>query len=86
MSLFEKIIYLSDYAEKTREYDSCKRVRKFLFEDIHSLDYQGRLKRLDDACLMATDGIISAIKAAGRPLNERVYITRNSLLQKKIQI
>lgn len=32
MSLFEKIIVLSDYCEDSREYESCKSVRKILDE------------------------------------------------------
>ena len=37
MSTFEKIIFISDYAEDTRTYESCKTVRKMLFENIAEL-------------------------------------------------
>lgn len=33
MSLFEKIIVLSDYCEDSREYETCKKVRRILNDD-----------------------------------------------------
>lgn len=82
MSTFEKIIFISDYAEDTRTYESCKAVRKMLFENIAELCMEERLNRLDKACLASIDGALEALKRCSRPINSRMYKTRNSLLKK----
>ncbi len=81
MSIFEKIIFLSDYAEDTRPYDSCQKVNRMLFDGFEGLSIQGRLKRLDEACLLSIDGALEALERAKRPINSRMYETRNSLLK-----
>ena len=82
MSVFEKIIFISDYAEDTRTYESCVAVRKMLFENIEALSESERLNRLNQACLASIDGALEALKRCSRPINSRMYKTRNSLLKK----
>lgn len=84
MSLFDKIVFISDYAEFTRPYVSCIKVRDFLFTELSQLNYNERIKRLDDACVMAIDFTINALKTKNQNINRRIYLTRNSLLQKKV--
>lgn len=82
MSTFEKIIFISDYAEDTRTYESCVAVRKMLFDNIEALGEIDRLNRLNQACLASIDGALEALKRCSRPINSRMYKTRNSLLKK----
>ena len=82
MSVFEKIIFISDYCEDTRKYDSCKNVRAALMDGIEMLSYEDRLKRLDKACLLSIDGALDALKRCNLPINSRMYLTRNSLIKK----
>ena len=37
MSVFDKIIFISDYAEDTRVYESCRKVRAALFDNLENL-------------------------------------------------
>lgn len=81
MTAFEKIIFVSDYCEDTRKYDSCKRVRAALLDNIQSLTYSEKLARLDEACIMSIDGALEALNRMNSPINSRMYDTRNSLLK-----
>ena len=82
MSVFEKIIFVSDYAEETRKYASCIAVRERLFDNFDKLSQEERLKRLDLACLESIDGALEALKRMGSPINSRMYKTRDFLLKK----
>ena len=81
MSTFEKIIFISDYCEDTRTYESCINVRKSLVEGLEDLSYEERIVRLDKACLMSIDGALDALTRLEAPINSRMYLTKNSLLR-----
>ena len=82
MSIFEKIIFISDYCEDTRKYDSCIKVRMSLIQGLEKLSYKEKLDRLDKACLLSIDGALEALERCNIPINSRMYLTRNSLLLK----
>jgi predicted HD superfamily hydrolase involved in NAD metabolism len=82
MSVFEKIIFVSDYAEDTRKYPSCIAVRERMFLNFEELSLNDRLRRLDNACLESIDGALGALKRMGAPINSRMYKTKDSLLKK----
>ena len=84
MSIFDKIIFISDYAEDTRTYDSCIMVRDRLFEGFEVLPYSDKVKRLNEACLESIDGALEALKRLGSPINSRMYKTREMLLSQLI--
>ncbi len=84
MSIFDKIIFVSDYTEDTRTFDSCIRVREFLNDGIELLDYKKRLERLDAAVLGAIDGAIEALERMGQPINSKIYIAKKDLEMKKV--
>lgn len=79
MSIFEKIIFISDYAEDTRKYESCIRVRAVLFDNIENLCDKDLKRRLDEATLMSIDGTLEALERTGQPINSRIYLTKKSL-------
>lgn len=79
MSTFDKIIFVSDYAEDTRKFASCIAVREFLFDKIEELNPVERMKRLDEAFLMALNGVLEALSRLGQPINSRIYITKKYL-------
>lgn len=79
MSLFDKIIFVSDYVEDTRIYASCIRVREFLFNGIESLSYEEKLKRFDCAFIAVIDGVIEALTRMGQPINSKIFVTKSSL-------
>ena len=84
MTLFDKIIFISDYVEFTRPYPSCREVRDFLFSGISELTYEERIERLDNACVMAIDFTIKSILKRSQTVNQKIYKTRCALLKKKM--
>ncbi len=68
MSLFEKIIFLADHIEKSRQYEGVDKIRKLAFRD------------LDQALLAAVDTTIRSVLARGLMLHTRSVEFRNSLL------
>ena len=85
MNVFDKIIFVSDYAEDTRNFESCKRVRNFLFENFENLAYEEAIIRLNEACLASINGALEALKKDNRPINSRIYDTKISLLKNILQ-
>lgn len=78
MSVFEKIIFISDYTEENRIYDSCVSVRKLLLNGFDKLTYDEKIKRLDEACVASLEGVFDAINRAGKLVNSRMIATINS--------
>ncbi len=64
MTIYEKIIFISDYIEPNRTYDSCKRVRKIAFDN------------LDLAVYTAIDDSIKFYEVNGGHVPTRAYIAR----------
>ena len=85
MSIFDKIIFVSDYVEETRKFESCIAVRKLLFNGIESLNASDRIIRLDEAVLAALNGALEALGRMGQPINSRIYITKKYLESNKLQ-
>lgn len=79
MSVFDKIIFVSDYAEDTRRFESCIRVREFLLSGIEKLSHEERLVRLDNAVLAAINGALEALERMGQPINSRIFISKKYL-------
>lgn len=84
MTTFDKIIFVSDYTEDTRVFESCIRVRELLFNGIDSLSAEERLERLDAAVLGAINGALDALKRMGQPINSKIYIAKKYLEKKKV--
>ena len=85
MTLFDMIIFVSDYIEDTRVFESCFRVREALLTDIENDSYEKRIVRLKNACIMAIDGAENALLRQGLPINSRMNKTRNFLLKDNFQ-
>ena len=85
MSTFDKIIFVSDYAEDTRIYSSCVKVREFLFDRLDELDEKERLAKLDEAFLAAINGALEALARMGQPINSRIYVAKKYLEMNKLQ-
>ena len=78
MSIFDKIIFISDYTEENRIYASCISVRNLLLNGFDKLTYEEKLRRVDEACVASLEGVFDAIKKAGRMINSRMITTINS--------
>jgi len=82
MSVFDKIIFVSDYAEDTRKFASCIKVREFLFNGIEELSQDERFLRLDQAVLAAFEGVLEALTRMEQPINSKIYISKKCLEKK----
>ena len=67
MTLSEKIIYLSDYIEDTREYENCIALREeFFSSDIEKMSIEERLIHLDRVMLHAIELTVEDLTAIGQ--------------------
>ncbi len=64
MSMYEKVIFISDYIEPNRTYDSCIKVRELAFKDI------------DLAVYTAIDDSIKFYEQTGGQIPETAYLAR----------
>ncbi len=80
MSLFDKIIYLSDYIEFGREYESSKKIREFLFGKLSSIqDFTKKERVLNQAIVMSIDFTIEHLTSRGKHVHSRTLDTKNAL-------
>lgn len=84
MTLFEKIIYLADYIDETRNYDECVMLRN-MFWNAHpqSMGMTERLEHLDNLLLEALNMSISSLIDDGKIISCDTVSARNSLLLNK---
>lgn len=82
MTVFDEIIFLADYIEETRTYDSCISVRNYVFHNMADRDYKSNIKVLHNACIKAIDFTISSLSENKRHVNLKNILTRNALMSK----
>lgn len=51
MTLSDKIIFLADYIEPTREYEACKKLREIFHRELHDLKTEEQALNLIDKCV-----------------------------------
>ena len=84
MSIFDEIIFISDFIEDGRKYSSCIKVRESLLSSLEaSRDREECIARLHDATIESLDLTIMSIIKDGRYLNERAVTTRNAFIGRK---
>ena len=69
MSLLQKIIYISDSIEPSRNYDGVEKLRELAFTDI------------DEAMILALEQSISLVMKQGGLLHDQTVSARNSLVK-----
>lgn len=78
MSLFDKIIFIADYIEEGRVYESCSKTRKFLFDSLE--DGVDKLVALNRAICLSIESTRESLMARGRKMNSRSIQLLNSLM------
>ena len=77
MSVFDEIIFISDYIEVGRTYPSCIEVREYLLESIDVKNrFDDNLKFLHTAVLMAINFTIDALNKRGEKIHSKTYLTK----------
>ena len=85
MSVIDEIIYISDYAEAGRTYQTCKEVREYLLENITADKlYEDNLCALHKALLTSVEATIVSLEKRGEKINSRTYLTKD-YLQRQIK-
>lgn len=81
MSVCEMILFLADFIEKTRTFDSCVKLRAYFYDGISErITENERLIHLIDTMVMAFDMTISELLADGAPIHPDTVSARNYLI------
>lgn len=87
MTLFETLIFLADYIEEKRAYESCATVRREFFDaDIANMTDEERLIHLYRAVITVIDNTMAHLVSAGEYVDPNSVECRNyflELIQKK---
>ena len=86
MSVFDEIIFISDYTETGRTYPSCIDARNHLLRNIKvGKECKDNIVFLYRASLMAIDSTIDSLRRRGEKIHSRTYLTKaflEGLIQK----
>ncbi len=81
MSLFDKIIYISDYIEMGRTHISCEKVRMQLLRAVsNESDQEMRLKALNKAIIASIDFTAEHLSNIGATIHPSSVNTKNAFL------
>ncbi len=84
MSVFDEIIFIADFIEDGRRYESCIAVREQLYAAFDKAqDREECISALHDAVILSLDFTILSIVKNGKFLNERTVRTRNAFLGRR---
>lgn len=82
MTVFDEIIFLSDYIEETRSYESSIKLREYVMRDLTEGAYEKNIKLLHKACIIAIDNTVLHLIKEKKAINTKNILTRNALLGK----
>ena len=82
MSLLDKIIFIADYIEEGRKYQTCKTVRDYLLPKL-SKDNPSVIQAIDQAVVMAIDFTEESLTRQGKKTDPLSVLTRNAILAQK---
>ncbi|MGI6743133.1 MAG: HD domain-containing protein [Eubacteriales bacterium] len=82
MGLCEKLLYLADYIEPTRDWESCVTLRRFFKKEPSAVknDPQKLLKHLDRTLVLSFDLTIAELIESGSVISMKAVAARNQLL------
>ncbi|MBE6687695.1 MAG: HD domain-containing protein [Ruminococcaceae bacterium] len=80
MNLFEKIIFIADYIEKTREESACRMAREQFYNEVACVDdIKSRYVALDRVVLLSLSQTIKYLAEKNLYINENTFKARNRL-------
>ena len=82
MSVFDEVIFIADYIEDGRTYDSCVNLRKFVFENMRDGDTRNNITVLHRAVLKSIDETILNLIKKNKVICVKSILTRNSIIDK----
>ncbi len=79
MGLLNKILFVADFIEENRRYESSSEVREALYSSFVKGDRDECIYALDLAAISSIDRTLSHLKAYGKPVHTLTHKTRQSL-------
>ena len=80
MSLLEKIIFIADYIENTREEACCRHAREQFYSEIKGVeDIGSRMVALDRVVLLSLSQTIKHLAEKNLYINSQTFEARNNL-------
>ncbi len=84
MSVFDEIIFIADYIEEGRTYDSCIAVRDFLYSSFEvQQSMEECISLLHKAVIMALDYTIIDLLKKKKIISDRTVLTRNAFISRE---
>ncbi len=82
MSLFDKLLFVSDFTERTRTNEFCILVRDKFWQNIDKCESEkSRLRLLDEVILFSLDSTISKLLKSGSLISPDTVKARNAILE-----
>lgn len=82
MSVFDEIIFLSDYIEEGRTYNDCVETREYVLSSLIDGNLEANLNVLHTACVMSIDRTCKNLVEKGKIVNPRSLDAKEALLSK----
>lgn len=82
MSLFDEIIFLSDFIEPNRKYASCISLREEVYNGLSRTSKEENILLIHNAVVRAIDFTIANLIKNKRFISPKTVLTRNALLDK----
>ncbi len=84
MTLLSKIIFVADYIEEGRRYESSKKLREWLYSELSLAKSKEEAREaLDKAVIFSTDYTLSHLESSGKFIHSMTRLTRDALTHKK---
>ena len=81
MSLSEKMLYLADYIDMSRNFEDCVKLRDFFFSvDATKMGERERIAHLNRTLIMSFDMTIKGLLAEGKIISKDTISARNDLI------
>ena len=85
MTLTEKLLYLADYIDESRTFESCVLLRRYFFgADPDALDEEGRDALLRDTLILSYDLTMRDLLSDSTAIAEDTNRARNELIAQRV--
>lgn len=84
MTIEEKIIYLADYIDMSRQFEDCVLLRNYFFDfDFDNSDEDAKISHLNDTLIMSYNLTIRGLLEDNKHIDETTFKARNYLILNK---
>lgn len=80
MTLSEKLLYLADYIEPTRDFDDCKKLRRYFYSK-KNREGKTLMRHLDETLVISFDMTLRVLIDEGQCIAQQTVASRNFLIR-----